>query len=103
MKPSLSSLALLPVVLAIGCGEHKAPTDQLGSDTMQNPLSAKSTLVFQAPVFDKLTDSDYRPAIEAGMKKQLEEVAAIADNKEPATFENTIVALEKSGVDFTLE
>ncbi len=101
MKPSLSSLALLPVVLAIGCGEHKAPTDQLGSDTMQNPLSAKSTLVFQAPVFDKLTDSDYRPAIEAGMKKQLEEVAAIADNKEPATFENTIVALEKSGVDFT--
>jgi peptidyl-dipeptidase Dcp len=101
MKRSLSSLALLPVVLAIGCGEHKAPTDQLGSDTMQNPLAAKSTLVFQAPVFDKIKDSDYEPAIEAGMKKQLEEVRAISENTEPATFENTIVALEKSGVDLT--
>lgn len=101
MKPSLLSLALLPVALAIGCGEHKAPTDQLGSDTMQNPLSTKSTLVFQAPVFDKIKDSDYEPAIEAGMKKQLEEVRAISENKEPATFENTIVALEKSGVDLT--
>ncbi len=66
---------------------------------MTNPLAAKSTLVFQAPVFDKLKDSDYRPAIEAGMKKQLEEVDAIVTNKEPATFENTIVAMEMSGLD----
>ena len=101
MKPSLSSLALLPILLAIGCGERTAPADTLGSDAMQNPLSAKSTLVFQAPVFDKLKDTDYEPAIEAGMKKQLEEVGLIIDNTEPATFENTIVAIEKSGVDLT--
>ena len=68
---------------------------------MQNPLATKSTLVFQAPVFDKLTDNDYKPAIEAGMKKQLEEIDAITSSAEPASFENTIVAIEKSGVDLT--
>ncbi|MBL7985449.1 MAG: dipeptidyl carboxypeptidase II, partial [Flavobacteriales bacterium] len=66
-----------------------------------NPLSVKSQLVFQAPVFDRIKDSDYEPAIEEGMRKQLEEVRAIVDNKEPASFENTIVAMEKSGLDLT--
>ncbi|MBP7513529.1 MAG: dipeptidyl carboxypeptidase II, partial [Flavobacteriales bacterium] len=99
MKPSLSSLAVLPVVLALGCGSPEAPADKPVETLTANPLAAKSTLVFQAPVFDKLKDADYEPAIEAGMKKQLEEVQAIIDNTEPATFENTIVALEKSGLD----
>ncbi|MGC2246107.1 MAG: peptidyl-dipeptidase Dcp [Terriglobales bacterium] len=62
-----------------------------------NPFYAPSTLPFQAPPFDKIKDSDYQPAIEAGMAKQLEEVQAIADNPAPPTFENTIVALEKTG------
>ncbi|MBL0045777.1 MAG: M3 family metallopeptidase [Flavobacteriales bacterium] len=101
MKTSISSLAFLPVALAIGCGETAAPVEKTATAVMTNPLAAKSTLVFQAPVFDKLTDADYRPAIEAGMKKQLDEVDAIVSNKEPATFENTIVAMEKSGLDLT--
>src|SRR5580698_6655124 len=62
-----------------------------------NPFYAPSSLPFQAPPFDKIHDSDYQPAIEAGMAQQLEEVRAIADNPEPPTFENTVVALEKSG------
>jgi peptidyl-dipeptidase Dcp len=62
-----------------------------------NPFYAPSTLPFQAPPFNKIKDSDYQPAIEAGMAKQLEEVQAIADNPAPPTFENTIVALEKTG------
>jgi peptidyl-dipeptidase Dcp len=61
------------------------------------PLEKESTLPYQMPVFDKLKESDYRPAFEAGMKQQLEEVAAIENNPAAATFENTIVALEKSG------
>ncbi len=61
------------------------------------PLYSASTLPFQAPPFDKIKDSDYQPAIEAGMAEQLKEVQAIADNPEPPTFDNTIVALEKSG------
>jgi peptidyl-dipeptidase Dcp len=62
-----------------------------------NPFFTKSTLPFQAPPFDKIKDSDYKPAIEAGMKKQLAEVEKIANNPAPPTFENTFVALEKSG------
>jgi peptidyl-dipeptidase Dcp len=56
-----------------------------------------STLPFQAPDFTKIKDSDYQPAIEQGITIQLAEVAAIANNPEAPTFENTIVALEKSG------
>ena len=62
-----------------------------------NPFYAPSTLPFQAPPFDKIKDTDYQPAIEAGMAQQLEEIRAIADNPAPPTFENTLVAMEKTG------
>jgi peptidyl-dipeptidase Dcp len=62
-----------------------------------NPFYSTSTLPFQAPPFDKIKDSDYQPAIEAGMAQQREEIKAIAANPAPPTFENTIVAMEKSG------
>jgi peptidyl-dipeptidase Dcp len=62
-----------------------------------NPFYAPSKLPFQAPPFDKIKDSDYQPAIEAGMAQQREEMKAIAANPAPPTFENTIVAMEKSG------
>ncbi|MGB8010128.1 MAG: peptidyl-dipeptidase Dcp [Terriglobales bacterium] len=62
-----------------------------------NPFYAPSTLPFRAPAFDKIKDSDYQPAIEAGMAQQQAEIKAIADNPEAPTFENTIVAMEKSG------
>ncbi len=62
-----------------------------------NPFYAASALPFQAPPFDKIKDSDYQPAIEAGMAEQRKEVREIADNPAPPTFENTLVALEKTG------
>ena len=62
-----------------------------------NPFYAPSTLPLQAPPFDKIKDSDYQPAIEAGMAQQREEVRAIAENPDSPTFENTLVALEKTG------
>lgn len=62
-----------------------------------NPFYAPSPLPLQAPPFDKIKDSDYQPAIEAGMAQQREEVRAIAENPDPPTFENTLVALEKTG------
>ncbi len=65
-----------------------------------NPFYAPSTLPFQAPPFDKIKDSDYQPAIEAGMAEELKEVKAIAENPEPPTFENTLVAMEKTGALF---
>ncbi|WP_266159474.1 peptidyl-dipeptidase Dcp [Dyella silvatica] len=65
--------------------------------TASNPFFVASTLPFQAPPFDKIKEADYQPAIEEGMKQHLAEIEKIADNPEPATFENTFVAMEKSG------
>jgi peptidyl-dipeptidase Dcp len=62
-----------------------------------NPFYAPSTLPFHAPPFDRIKDEDYQPAIEAGMAEQLAEIQRIADNTAPPTFENTFVAMEKSG------
>jgi peptidyl-dipeptidase Dcp len=62
-----------------------------------NPFYAPSTLPFQAPPFDKIKDGDFQPAIDAGMVEQRREIRAIADNPAPPTFENTFVAMEKTG------
>ena len=62
-----------------------------------NPFAQPSALPLHAPPFDKIKDSDYQPAFEQGMKEQIAEVDQIAGNKAAPTFENTIVALEKSG------
>jgi peptidyl-dipeptidase Dcp len=62
-----------------------------------NPFYAPSTLPFHAPPFDKIKDGDYQPAIDAGMEEQRREMRAIADNPAAPTFENTFVAMEKSG------
>jgi peptidyl-dipeptidase Dcp len=62
-----------------------------------NPFFAPSALPFQAPPFDKIKDEDFQPAIEAGMAQQQAEILAMADNPDAPTFDNTIVALEKSG------
>jgi peptidyl-dipeptidase Dcp len=62
-----------------------------------NPFFMPSPLPFHMPQFDKIRNEDYAPAFAEGMKRQLAEVAAIANNFKPATFDNTIVALERSG------
>jgi len=62
-----------------------------------NPFFAPSTLPFQAPPFDKIKSEDFEPAIEAGMAQQQGEIQRIADNQDAPSFENTIVAMEKSG------
>ena len=56
-----------------------------------------SPLPFHAPDFRKIKDSDFEPAIEEGMRRQRAEVTKIADNPAPPSFENTIVAMERSG------
>src|ERR1700720_420620 len=99
-KPSLPMLkfsALLVVGgMVVGLGVKTALT----ADTPfgpNNPFYAPSTLPFHAPPFDKIKDGDYQPAIEAGMMQQIKEIRAIADNPGAPTFENTIVAMEKTG------
>jgi peptidyl-dipeptidase Dcp len=65
--------------------------------TASNPFYAPSKLPFQAPAFNKIKDSDYQPAIEAGIAEKMEEIEAIANNPAPPDFANTFGALEKSG------
>jgi peptidyl-dipeptidase Dcp len=64
---------------------------------VSNPFVQPSLLPYQAPPFDKIKDADYQPALEEGMRRQIAEIEAIADNPAPPTFENTIVPMEKSG------
>ncbi|MGJ4728977.1 M3 family metallopeptidase [Luteimonas sp. SDU101] len=62
-----------------------------------NPLFATSPLPLRYPQFDKLKDEHFAPAFDAGMAQELQEIAAIANQRSVPTFENTILALEKSG------
>jgi len=62
-----------------------------------NPFAKASALPFQAPPFDKITDADFKPAIEEGMHLHMAEIRKIADNPAAPTFKNTIVAMERSG------
>src|SRR6516165_10948220 len=80
-------LAIIPVVSVSGA----TPA------TSDNPLLLPSALPYQMPPFDRIRVSDYVPAFEEAMREQLREVAAIAHNPKPPTFENTIVALDRSG------
>ncbi|GAA2742865.1 M3 family metallopeptidase [Kitasatospora cinereorecta] len=62
-----------------------------------NPFFVPSTLVYELPPFADIREEHYRPAFERGMAEQLAEIAAITADPEPPTFENTVVALERSG------
>ena len=65
--------------------------------TGTNPFYQESTLYFKYPPFDKIKNAHYAPAFGKGMAEQLVEIEAIADQSGAPTFENTIVAMEKSG------
>jgi peptidyl-dipeptidase Dcp len=62
-----------------------------------NPFLSPSPLPYELPPFAEIEDAHYLPAFERGLAEQLAEVGAIAADPEPATFENTVVALERSG------
>jgi peptidyl-dipeptidase Dcp len=68
------------------------------STARANPLLTTSTLPFQAPPFDQIHDADHQLALEEGMRQQLAEIATIADRTDDPTFDNTIVAMERSGL-----
>ena len=89
----MTTIAIMAGTQLVSNGTAKAQS----SFGPANPFYAPSTLPFQAPPFDKIKDEDYQPAIEAGMADDLSEMNAIADNPVPPTFQNTFVAMEKSG------
>ncbi len=86
-------VATLPMTATAQKAVMKAPATSVAN----NPFAKPSTLPFEAPPFDRIKDTDYRPAIEAGMAQQLAEIRAIDVNRAAPTFDNTIAALERSG------
>jgi peptidyl-dipeptidase Dcp len=71
------------------------------SKPMNNPLLQRSTLQYQAPPFNLIKDEHFVPAFEYAIKIHDAEIDAIANNTSKATFQNTVLALETSGVDLT--
>ncbi len=99
MRTSSSLLVLAIAAFMSSCGNNNAPTaGKNDSASAANPFFTASTLPFQAADFTKIKDSDFGPAFEEGMKQELAEMQKIADNPEAPTFENTLVAMEKSGL-----
>ncbi|WP_455068323.1 M3 family metallopeptidase [Prevotella nigrescens] len=68
-----------------------------GKSMYTNPLMQKSALPFGAPDFSKIKSGHYLPAIQAGIEEQRAEIKQIVENKQKPTFQNTILAFEKSG------
>ena len=93
---SRSLSRILAVISLAGVNSLFAAPAQ-DNQARENPFFQPSPLQYQAPEFDRIQDADYAPAIEEGMKRQLAEIDAIANDPTPATFENTLVAMEKSG------
>lgn len=104
-ESSMKVKILTPIALAIalaGCQsgtpeDTSAATEVVASVAAANPFYSEYNTPFGIPAFDKIDVAHYQPAMEKGIVEQLAEIDAIANNPAPATFENTIEAMEKSG------
>lgn len=102
---NITSTILIAAIFLNSCSLNvvKNPENQkdmsikIDAELAQNPLMRKSTLQYEAPEFDKIKDEHFKPAFDYGLKKHSAEIEAIANNPETPTFENTIIAMEKSG------
>ena len=101
---TLCGLMLTAAAGMIGCttadnGSTKASQASAANAALaaNSPFAQVSSLPYNMPPFDRIKDSDYKPAFEAGMAQQRQEARAIAGNPAAPSFDNTIVALERSG------
>lgn len=90
-RAALSSFALVALLSV------HLPAAQPAAPAVTNPLLTESTLPYHLPPFAAIKDEHFEPAFERGMAENLEEITKIATNAAPATFDNTMVALERSG------
>jgi len=100
MKHKLSlalAAALATATPGLLMAQDTATADTAAEPVSANPFFVVSNLPYQAPRFDLIKNEHYQPALERGMAEQRAEVDAIAGNPDAPTFENTIVALEKTG------
>ena len=83
--------------LAVVLGACNSSKKSDVADAAPNPFFTEYTTPFGVPPFDKIEVAHYKPAFEKGMEEQKKEIDAIVNNPEEPTFENTIVALDRSG------
>ena len=96
-RPSLLS-GLIFCFFALSCSKNESAGSVVSSPADEtNPFFVESTLPYGMPHFDLIRNEHFIPAFERGMAEELTEISAIASNPEPASFENTIVAMEQSG------
>ena len=96
--PAACVLALAIATMLTGqANAADAAKGPAASAAYSGPFAAPSPLDLNYPQFDRIKDSDFAPAFDAGMAQELAEIDAIANNPQPPTFQNTIVAMEKTG------
>ena len=100
MKKMIYSLGFTILLFACKTNqvtENQSSTMENNQVTTTNPLLQKSNLPYGAPNFNLIKDEDYLPAMKKAMKLQKLRVEAIINDKSAPNFNNTILALEKSG------
>ena len=99
MRTYFAGLGVIVLVLLVATCDDRTSETAMSTDT-DNVLVAEWTGPYGGvPAFDKMDLPDLKPALEKGMEIELAEVDSIANNPDPPTFENTIVALEGVGED----
>ncbi len=88
-KKQVIPMIMILAASIVGC--------ESGEKNTENPLLLSYETPFGVPPFDKIKDEHFKPAFDEAFKKHNEEIAAIVNNTEEATFDNTILALENSG------
>jgi peptidyl-dipeptidase Dcp len=98
-KLLLASVAVAMITAAAPVIAAPAKSSAALSATLpaSNPFAKPSPFPLQTPDFSRIKDTDYLPALLAGMAQQKQEVLAIANNPAAPTFGNTVVAMERSG------
>src|ERR687891_100446 len=98
IRALLLATAALTVAAPLSAAPAKKAATASATLPASSPFAKPSTLPFEAPDFSKIKDSDYLPALLAGMAQQKREVTAIANDPATPTFANTVEAMEKSGL-----
>ena len=94
MTKKLFNMIALSVITLASCTSKPEQKTEVESP---NPFLSEYTTPFQVPPFDQIKNQHYMPAFEAGIKEQQDEIEAIVNNTESASFENTILPYDKSG------
>jgi len=97
--PLAAALAAALAVAAPAFAQDIAMQDQAIA-AATDPFAADSPLPLHYPQFDRIRDNDFAPAFDRGMREDLADAKRIADDPAAPTFDNTILALERSGREF---